>query len=49
VRRADRILVLENGMIVDEGNHERLMARTGTYRRLYEMQFEDMEATSRGE
>ena len=49
VRRADRILVLENGMIVDEGNHERLMARTGTYRRLYELQFEDVEATSRGE
>ncbi len=49
VRRADRILVLENGMIVDEGNHERLMGRTGTYRRLYELQFEDMEAASRGE
>jgi subfamily B ATP-binding cassette protein MsbA len=49
VRRADRILVLENGMIVDEGNHERLMARTGTYRRLYELQFEDVEAASKGE
>jgi ATP-binding cassette, subfamily B, bacterial MsbA len=49
VRRADRILVLENGMIVDEGNHERLMARTGTYRRLYELQFEDVETASRGE
>jgi len=49
VRRADRILVLENGMIVDEGNHERLMARTGIYRRLYELQFEDLEAASRGE
>ena len=43
VRRADRILVLENGMITDEGTHERLMARTGTYRRLYEMQFVDVE------
>jgi subfamily B ATP-binding cassette protein MsbA len=41
VRRADRILVLENGMITDEGTHERLMARTGTYRRLYELQFVD--------
>ena len=46
VRRADRILVLENGMIVDEGNHERLMAHTGTYRRLYDLQFEDVEAAS---
>jgi subfamily B ATP-binding cassette protein MsbA len=43
VRRADRILVLESGMIADEGTHERLMARTGTYRRLYEMQFVDAE------
>jgi len=49
VRRADRILVLEGGMIVDEGTHERLMARAGTYRRLYDLQFEDVEATSRGE
>ena len=43
VRRADRILVLESGMIADEGTHERLMAHTGTYRRLYEMQFVDAE------
>ena len=43
VRRADRILVLENGMITDEGTHERLMARAGTYRRLYELQFVDVE------
>jgi subfamily B ATP-binding cassette protein MsbA len=48
VRRADRILVLESGMIADEGSHERLMSRTGTYRRLYDLQFVDvdMEATS---
>lgn len=43
VRRADRILVLENGMITDEGTHERLMARAGTYRRLYDLQFVDVE------
>jgi ATP-binding cassette, subfamily B, bacterial MsbA len=43
VRRADRILVLESGMITDEGTHERLMACTGTYRRLYELQFVDVE------
>ena len=49
MRRADRILVLEGGMIVDEGTHERLMARTGTYRRLYDLQFEDVEAASGGE
>jgi len=46
VRRADRILVLENGMITDEGSHECLMAHTGTYRRLYDLQFEDVETAS---
>jgi subfamily B ATP-binding cassette protein MsbA len=46
VRRADRILVLENGTITEEGPHECLMANTGTYRRLYDLQFEDIEASS---
>ncbi len=45
VRRADRILVLENGMITDEGSHECLIGHTGTYRRLYDLQFEDIEAS----
>ncbi len=49
VRRADRILVLENGMIADEGTHERLMARTGTYRRLYDLQFIDVEIANGSE
>jgi ATP-binding cassette, subfamily B, bacterial MsbA len=39
VRRADRIVVLENGTIGDVGAHEELMQRLGTYRRLYELQF----------
>ncbi len=46
VRRADRILVLDNGMIIDEGSHDSLMSHTGTYRRLYDLQFEDVEAAS---
>ena len=49
VRRADRIVVLEGGIIVDEGTHECLMGRTGIYRRLYDLQFEDLETASRGE
>ncbi|MGH9649882.1 MAG: ATP-binding cassette domain-containing protein, partial [Terriglobales bacterium] len=44
VRRADRIVVLENGAITDAGSHDELMARDGTYRRLYELQFADAEA-----
>ncbi len=47
VRRADRILVLENGMITDEGSHECLIGHTGTYRRLYDLQFDDIETTYR--
>jgi ATP-binding cassette, subfamily B, bacterial MsbA len=44
VRRADRIVVIENGTIVDVGAHEELMQKLGTYRRLYELQFANMEA-----
>jgi subfamily B ATP-binding cassette protein MsbA len=43
VRRADRIVVLENGTISDIGSHDDLMARLGTYRRLYDLQFVDLE------
>jgi len=41
VRRADRIVVLEGGRVVDEGTHAELLERGGLYRRLYEMQFFD--------
>lgn len=44
VRRADRIVVLENGTISDIGAHEELMQKLGTYRRLYELQFAEVEA-----
>jgi len=43
VRRADRIVVLENGTIADIGAHEELMQKLGTYRRLYDLQFVDLE------
>jgi subfamily B ATP-binding cassette protein MsbA len=43
VRRADRIVVIENGAITDIGAHEDLMTKLGTYRRLYELQFADFE------
>jgi len=44
VRRADRIVVLENGTIADIGTHDDLMGRDGTYRRLYDLQFVDADA-----
>jgi ATP-binding cassette, subfamily B, bacterial MsbA len=44
VRRADRIVVIENGAITDVGAHEDLMRKLGTYRRLYELQFMNIEA-----
>jgi subfamily B ATP-binding cassette protein MsbA len=43
VRRADRIVVLENGAIADAGAHDELMRKLGTYRRLYDLQFVDLE------
>jgi ABC-type multidrug transport system fused ATPase/permease subunit len=39
IRRADRILVLDAGRVVEEGTHEELLLRGGLYRRLFERQF----------
>ena len=38
IRRADRILVLDGGEIVEEGDHDLLWKKAGQYKRLYEMQ-----------
>jgi ABC-type multidrug transport system fused ATPase/permease subunit len=39
VRRADRVLVMGEGRVIEEGTHEELLSRPSAYRRLYESQF----------
>ncbi len=41
VERADRILVLDNGVIAEQGTHAELLARGGLYGRLHQLQFSD--------
>jgi ABC-type multidrug transport system fused ATPase/permease subunit len=43
VRNADEIFVINDGKIVEEGNHKQLMRKQGLYRHLYEMQFKEPE------
>lgn len=46
VRMADRILVLDNGTIVEEGSHEELLARDGQYAYLFRLQAESYQMES---
>ncbi|MEN8826881.1 MAG: ABC transporter ATP-binding protein [Flavobacteriales bacterium] len=41
IKKADKIIVLDKGEIIEQGNHEELLELNGTYRNLYEIQFEE--------
>ena len=43
VRNADQIIVLDNGRIVEQGQHEELLARDGFYKQLYDVQLREQE------
>ena len=42
IQSADHILVLDGGQVVEQGNHQNLMARQGFYYRLYQAQFDSV-------
>jgi subfamily B ATP-binding cassette protein MsbA len=44
VRSADRIIVMERGTITDIGSHHELLQRFGTYQRLYNLQFVELDS-----
>ncbi len=44
VRDADRILVMQQGKVVEDGDHKTLLARNGLYAQLYQRQFADVDA-----
>ena len=41
VQHADNIIVLSHGKILEQGNHQQLMAQKGIYYHLYQMYMED--------
>lgn len=48
-RMADRILFLENGHIIEEGNHDELMEKNGRYAEMFSLQAENYRETNGGE
>jgi subfamily B ATP-binding cassette protein MsbA len=45
IRKADKIVVMEKGSIIETGTHEQLVKLGGVYKKLYELQFADREAS----
>jgi ABC-type multidrug transport system fused ATPase/permease subunit len=48
IQRADKIVVLDAGRVVETGRHEELLERNGLYRELYEMQFDEGQVVGNG-
>ena len=49
IEKADLILVMDQGRIVERGNHQELLAQNGYYSRLHATQFQELEATAEAE
>ena len=45
IRRADRIVVIVHGRIVEQGTHEQLLALNAEYRKLHDLQFHDIDSS----
>jgi subfamily B ATP-binding cassette protein MsbA len=43
IKKADRIIMLDKGKIIESGSHQELYDRGGSYRKLYELQFSSQE------
>jgi len=41
IQKADKIIVLDKGMVVEQGSHQELIEQEGHYRKLFELQFQD--------
>ncbi len=41
IQKADKIIVMDNGEIIEMGNHQELLKKNGQYKKLFELQFKD--------